>query len=570
MCASGEDFHMSAPTKNFGLSQKIRTAVLALLILQLSSFVAIYFSGYSLYALVGSAIVCTVAAIGLIVFLRSSILPPLKNMVCVFSGGDFSKQVALNSTDELGEVSKSYNEVAKNIQELLADSRKMSLKIAVESCKVAQLVKDSNTSAKKQGELADIIFSTSNEINSAINEVSQNSTNISSSTTDNLKTAAVTLKELGEVNSKIMEMTEKLGGFSGMVEDLNKNSKKIKDIVLLIQGISDQTNLLALNAAIEAARAGEQGRGFAVVAEEVRKLAERVKTATEEISDNIQDMLQGVQQTQQGSAEINDYMLKTKEVVSKTSEHFSGMVKDFQSNSSQLERIASAIEELAQTNNEVNRQVKEIHSLSVNVAGNLQQSAHYSTDLNRITETMLEKVSKFKIGRDPLEETLEKARGYRDFLQQQLQEAHAAGINVFDHGYKPVPNTKPQKHTASYNDYFDRQFQPLFDKYVTEINGAIYLLLTDINGYVGTHHAKFSQPMSGKFEVDLVQSRNRRFFIETESQQRRCKNTQPFLLQTYSRDTGDIINDLSLPVYVSGSHWGALIVGIKPEALLQG
>ncbi len=547
---------------------KMSSLILALVFVPALSMLAILFFGYALYVSAASTIICICLGILTLVLLRSSIFTPVENMSEVLSESDFSIELPA-ANNEIGELAGKYNQLSKNIRGMLSDSKKMGLKIAIESAKVSLRVKDSNNSAKKQGDLADIIYNSSNNVNAAISEVSQNATSISLSTAENLKTAAVTLNALEDVNGKIVDMTGKITGFSLTVQELSKNSEKIKDIVLLIQAISDQTNLLALNAAIEAARAGEQGRGFAVVADEVRKLAERVKNATQEISVNINSMLQHVRVTLKESGEISEYMDATRDVVSSTSAHFTAMVQDFRNNSSQLDRIASAMEELAQTNEEINRQVKDIHSLSANVTDKLQESTRYSLTLNKLTERMLENVSQFRIGKDPLADALVIVKNYRDFLQQKLQEAADRGIDVFDRNYKPVPNTNPQKYTTAYNDFFDRELQPLFDKGLEQINGAIFCTLVDTNGYLSTHNSSISRPMTGNYETDILYSRHRRIFFSNETEKKRATNTHPYLLQTYARDTGEVVNDLSMPVHVSGKHWGAIIVAIRPEALLE-
>jgi methyl-accepting chemotaxis protein len=501
--------------------------------------------------------------------LRCSAVKPLKSISAVLKDGDLSRKLPASTGDEIGDLSDKYNQLVSNISGMLADTKHTGLRIAVESAKVSKRVKDSYDSAKEQGNLADVIFIGSAGVSQAVNEVSRNASNIAASTSQNLQTAGLSLAELEDVKRQMVEVTERVSGFSITVNELNKNSEKIKDIVLLITDISDQTNLLALNAAIEAARAGEQGRGFAVVADEVRKLAERVKGATEEISVNINKMLQRVQATLKETGEIKEYMDRTRDTVSKTSEQFAGMVSDFENNNSQLSRIASAIEELSQTNAEIGGQVKDIRALSLKVAQNLQESTKFSSDLSQIAENMLENVSQFRIGYGSLEETLEIVRQYRDLCQRKFQEAYSKGINVFDTNYKPVQNTKPQKHVTDYNAWADAELRPVFDKGVEVVKGCIYFSVSDANGYVPTHPTRSSKSMTGNYESDLLNSRHQRIMFNNDTEKRRSKNVRPFLLQTYSRDTGQIINDLSMPIHVDGRHWGGVIVGVDPAALLD-
>lgn len=84
------------------------------------------------------------------------------------------------------------------------------------------------------------------------------------------------------------------------------------------------------------------------------------------------------------------------------------------------------------------------------------------------------------------------------------------------------------------------------------------------NGYFPTHNKCFDQPLTGNYDVDLVKSRSKRIFNDPTGI--RCgSHTESFLLQTYKRDTGEIMHDLSVPIYVGGKHWGGFRVGFAAE-----
>jgi len=509
------------------------------------------------------------AALFATLFLRHLLLRPIKQISATLASKDLSLDVPLETWDEIRDLAHNSNQFMEEMRGVLNETKSMTLRIAAECSKVNKKVKDSHGNATRQGELAEVILTSSKEAGQAIYEITSSTQGISSSIDQNFQTAEQSMRELMGVTTNINMIGEKLTNFGTTVDGLNTNSEKIKDIVSLIEDISDQTNLLALNAAIEAARAGEHGRGFAVVADEVRALAERVNKATKEISKNIDEMLRNVKGTQKETQEINEYTAQTKDVVDKTAQHFENLVRDSESNSSQLSRIAAATEEISVTNDEINRQIDDIHGLSTGTLGLLQDATSFTSDLGKITEAMLERTSRLKTGRGKIEETVTWAMQQRDFFQAKLAEYQAKGINVMDRDYKPVPNTNPQKFTVAYNSVIDRELQPLFDRNRDTVKGAAYSLLTDVNGYVGTHHSSNQKPLTGNYDIDLVNSREKIKYFNNDTEIRRSKNTQPFLLQTYSRNTGELISDLSLPIYINGTHWGAFITGIKPEALLE-
>jgi methyl-accepting chemotaxis protein len=333
--------------------------------------------------------------------------------------------------------------------------------------------------------------------------------------------------------------------------------------------MSDQTNLLSLNATIEAARAGEHGKGFAVVAEEVRNLAKQIKPATEDISHKINNMIATVDKTKTESNTIIDASMEVNTIITETAVNFKSMIGDFEETNEQLLKIAAAIEELSLTNTEINEKVGNINILSNEVFTDMDSSGRTVQELTEITEKMQETVAQYRTGQGILDEIIPKVQSYRDHVQDILLSFSKKGINVFDENYKPIPNTNPQKFTTAFSDAMIKELQQYVDKILKEIPGGIYSIPVDRKGYLAVHHSHVSKPTTGNYEVDLVQSRNMRFFFTTQCDIRRATSTAPMLFQTYMRDTGEVLNDLSMPITVNGRHWGGFIVGLKPETLTE-
>lgn len=122
------------------LSKNITAAVLAIVLVQLLSLLAIHFTGYSFYVFAAWSLASILVGLLAIFFLRSAIVKPLRDISAVLHEGDFSQRTSVSSNDELGELSERYNAHASNVGEMLAASKQSGLKIAVESAKVAKRV----------------------------------------------------------------------------------------------------------------------------------------------------------------------------------------------------------------------------------------------------------------------------------------------------------------------------------------------------------------------------------------------------------------------------------------------
>ncbi len=513
-------------------------------------------------------------AAGIMFYMRHLFLTPISNMTKVLSSitekdGDISATLPVSTQDEIADMARAYNAFAENLRTIIADTRRRTVSVALGSTKVDKMIREAHQRVDEQEANAEQVFQSSSEATRAIDEIARHTNTISEQNGANLAEANASSERLSSVADQVASVTNLLNGFNDTVEQLSKNSENIRTILSMVQEFSDQTNLLALNAAIEAARAGENGRGFAVVADEVRNLSHKVNNATGEISQNISEMSTLVESTKKGTLEIQEYTHETQAVISDTSSQFQKMVSDFESVNAQLIEISAAIEELSATNKESHRNVSTIADLSKSIKVDMDESEKYSQELEVATEQTQELLSRFIIGRGGFERIIQTARGWANQIQEILNDLASQGVNLFDTQYQAIANTNPQKYTISYGSRYEPVIQPVIDGFVKAHPQFIYAVPIDKNGYLPAHHSHLSKPMTGDFETDNLSSRHQKIYNTNRAEVRRAANTEPFLLQTYVRDTGEVLNDLSFPIYVNGQHWGAMIVGFKPEQLLE-
>jgi methyl-accepting chemotaxis protein len=504
---------------------------------------------------------------------RAQLLRPMQEMTALFAEfgagrGDLSRELRVSGQYQAARLAEALNAFLTRVRELIFDVRRLSVSIAIESAKMGRRIHDTSGSASEQGNLTAVIFNSSGEVHGAIGSVSQNASAISAATAAHLDAAQASYQELLEVTERIQQIGHRLQQFNATVHELSRHSAGIRDIGLLINDISDQTNLLALNAAIEAARAGEVGRGFAVVADEVRKLAEKVKSATGVIADNTERIIGLVSSTQTETVKINADAEHTREVVQKSSGNFERLVQDFSIMNRQLREISEAMRNLEAANARIHDQVSQIQGLSGNVSMQMKDSEASSRDLSTVTEGVFEVVSRFHIGDSAFDRSLRATEEYRDRIGTYLAEQLTQGVDVFDRQYEPISNTNPPKYHTRYDRQVEARLRDLFEELMQRIEGCAFAIAVDVNGYSPTHIKKASRPLTGDPAVDLVQSRDKRMFNKP-TELRAASNTGPMLMQTYLRDTGEVLVDLSMPIHLGGRHWGAIRVGFSPLALIQ-
>ena len=133
---------------------------------------------------------------------------------------------------------------------------------------------------------------------------------------------------------------------------------------------------------------------------------------------------------------------------------------------------------------------------------------------------------------------------------------------LFSFLYYPIAKTDPPKFTTDWDRLSDRDIQGIEEAVLTRSRTLVFAVLVDKNGYLPTHNLRYSQPLTGNLANDLVNNRTKRIFND-KTGLAAAQSVAPFLIQRYQRDTGETMVDLSVPVFVRGTHWGAVRLGFR-------
>ncbi|HEY6004743.1 MAG TPA: hypothetical protein VIV57_17845 [Anaeromyxobacter sp.] len=147
-------------------------------------------------------------------------------------------------------------------------------------------------------------------------------------------------------------------------------------------------------------------------------------------------------------------------------------------------------------------------------------------------------------------------------LEKWIASKETTHDKLFSSLYYPVAKTDPPKFTTDWDRLADRDIQAIEEAVLAKSPVTIYAVMVDKFGYLPTHNARYSQPLTGNLAMDLVNNRTKRIFNDRTGIAA-ARNVAPFLIQRYQRDTGEVMADLSVPVKVAGNHWGAVRLGYR-------
>jgi len=337
-----------------------------------------YENANSLYATlrtiaIGSIAVGVAVVLWMAWLLMRAIMNPLQQAVGVarrIAGGELDHDVRIERNDELGELLTALRDMAGKLAQIVGDVRGASDAVSASAREIATGNDDLSQRTQEQASALEETASSMEEMTSTVKQNADNA--------HQANQLAAGARSQAEQGGQVVSMAV------SAMNEINASSRRIADIIGVIDEIAFQTNLLALNAAVEAARAGEQGRGFAVVAAEVRNLAQRSAGAAKEIKDLIQD---SVEKVRTGSGLVDESGKTLTEIVDSVKK-----VTDI------VAEIAAASQEQSVGIEQVNKAVTQMDEVTQQNAALVEEAAAASRSMEDQGQKLVELMRFFRTG----------------------------------------------------------------------------------------------------------------------------------------------------------------------------
>jgi len=394
---------------------------------------------------------------------------------------------------------------------------------------------------------------------------------------------------------------------------LDRSVGQIGELAKAVNAIAEQTNVLALNAAIEAARAGQAGAAFAVVAREIRRLADtaasetrRITGAVHEVRDASAAALAGAHETAAAvtvaaaeSGSIREDLERTIALVADLGIGISSIAAVAEEQSAALGQIVLSVTEVEATANASAQRAAQLRELG-------------SADLNLVTGEVFARYVVGDLTDRVYDIACEAAVAIEVVLDRAASALPSRGLSIYSTDYREMRGSEitrlrtlcdvsrasaagfdPPKYFTGWDSFLDAELAPIVDTFGHADEAIQFCCVVDVNGFATMHRRDRRQAITGDPTADLAGNRVKRIFdspvalraarvgLDAELVPKRATRAQfaaagvdldrmkptterSRIVQSYARDTGEVLTDLAVPLFAGGRRWGALRLSFRP------
>lgn len=416
----------------------------------------------------------------------------------------------------------------------------------------------------------------------------------------------------------VKHLEQQVAAVMERLERLVAQVQGITQISDVIDRIAWKTKLLAFNAGIEAARAGHEGQGFSVLANEIKTLSEDTALQTRQIRALINDLVKELQPVEEAIRQSQELLHTTVEQSDRLEAALQRIHELAGQAAQHMDRVVTTVDAQLQDAEAVGATLQQALAAVGHVDEEAQHIAHDAFALSELVEDAYGCLGRFdgasifhralQLGRELaersrriFEQVIDEGRcRLEDVLALEYTEikgrqAIASLARLFDVRRVPESGFDPPKYSTRYDHLVDEALQDVMDEVLEREPRLTFALIIDLNSYAPIHNRRFCKDWTGDPQKDLVGNRIKRFFwdkgvlvrgarvglpqsamslpnmarredfLRVCDLRERPEERDVFLVQTYARDTGQVLSVLTIPVYVKGHRYGAALLGWDPE-----
>ncbi|WP_417502030.1 methyl-accepting chemotaxis protein [Marinobacter sp.] len=349
----------------------------------------------------GIAAAAIIAVFALMLLMVNAINRQINNLLdgvrFAMDNKDLRQQMQVSSKDEIGNIGRAINELFIKFGSALKHIDNASIQLATATEETSSTASQNAAQTKNQQTQIEQVGAATEEMSATSEQISQNTQQVADAANMVTERSRTGEDVLRNSISRIRSLASSVGDVNEVIEELEKRSSSIVEVVDVIRKVADQTNLLALNAAIEAARAGEYGRGFAVVADEVRTLARQTHDSTTQIEDIVNSFKVITDSASRSITASHKLANETSEQSAELEQTFAAILGDVNNISGMATQIAAASEQQVAVTRELAGNMESVSEVAILTLTGSQEISHVTGEQARLARQLQDLANEFKV-----------------------------------------------------------------------------------------------------------------------------------------------------------------------------